>query len=162
MLHYVRCGFQEVQHIYFFIPPLVMFVHMSFVCHDSTLSPVGMPADLRLFVRGLPGAQDTTVKTKTIKKTLEPEWNEPSLLQWTGPIISLFGRVQAKIDVYGGFLARLMSLDRKDSRTCVLTGALPLTALAWFDHRLGSPLVQRPHGPSVPPPSRCAGNPWPW
>ena len=39
-------------------------------------------------------------KTKTIKKTLEPQWNEPEVYNWTGTIASLLERIYAKIDVY--------------------------------------------------------------
>ena len=39
-------------------------------------------------------------KTKTIKKTLEPQWNEPEIYNWTGSMASLLERIYAKIDVY--------------------------------------------------------------
>jgi len=39
-------------------------------------------------------------KTKTIKKTLEPQWNEPEVYNWQGSIASLLERIYAKIDVY--------------------------------------------------------------
>lgn len=43
---------------------------------------------------------ETKKKTKTIKKTLEPEWNEPEIYNWTGPIAALLERIYCKIDVY--------------------------------------------------------------
>jgi hypothetical protein len=41
----------------------------------------------------------TTVKTDKIKKTLDPEWNKPTMYSWTGPQVALLDRIEAKCDV---------------------------------------------------------------
>ena len=42
----------------------------------------------------------TTKKTQKVKKTLDPEWNEPDLYTWQGPVAALLERIEAKLDVY--------------------------------------------------------------
>eukprot|EP00041_Stephanoeca_diplocostata_P030073 m.900518 g.900518 ORF g.900518 m.900518 type:complete len:571 (+) comp23685_c0_seq26:128-1840(+) len=42
----------------------------------------------------------TQHKSQAIKKTLNPEWNEPNLYTWTGRIADLLERIYAKIDIY--------------------------------------------------------------
>eukprot|EP00040_Diaphanoeca_grandis_P016242 m.83729 g.83729 ORF g.83729 m.83729 type:complete len:556 (-) comp25664_c0_seq1:300-1967(-) len=42
----------------------------------------------------------TKKRSKCIKKTLEPQWNEPVIYDWTGPIADLLERIYAKLDVY--------------------------------------------------------------
>lgn len=43
---------------------------------------------------------DSKHRSKTIKKELNPEWNETELVQWSGPMYRLLTRIRAKVDIY--------------------------------------------------------------
>ena len=74
------------------------YSHLTLACahakrHRIASFPVGRYCQIKFY-------DESKKKTKTIKKTLEPEWNEPEVYNWKGSIASLLERIYAKIDVY--------------------------------------------------------------
>jgi len=48
----------------------------------------------------------TQHKTKKVKKTLDPDWNEDQLYNWTGPLVDLLERIYCKVDIYDADMVR--------------------------------------------------------